>query len=119
MVAVDLNEYLTRPECPSCKENRTRPVDTYSEHAVFECSGRCGWRGSASLPSIQKKIVYLDTSTVSHMARALGRKETSGPWVQLHETLRNAVADEVICCPSSSILEEEGELSKYGSEILR
>src|SRR5207249_3311606 len=67
--------------------------------------------GRCELPDISKKIFYVDTSTVSHRARALARREGGGPWISLYHALRDAVASDIICCPGSSIVEEEGELA--------
>lgn len=118
MVSVELNEFLTRPQCPACKSARTRPTETHATRVSFECSARCGWVAIASLPTIQKQIVYLDTSTISHIARALARGETEGEWIKVYDSLRTAVADDAICCPGSSILEEEGELAGKMSKAI-
>ena len=121
MDTINLDRSLDQPLCPNCGRERIRPVDIFDgKHLMFECpTPECRWKGKARLPDIQKKIIYLDTSTVSHMARALKRKETDSPWIKLYERLQSATGAEVICCPGSSIVENEAELSLYSKEIVR
>lgn len=118
---VDLETFLERPSCPECKTGRVRAIDIYDgEHLTLQCPiPRCRWTGHARLPEIRKKIIYLDTSTVSHIVRAISRAEDESPWADLYHTLRKAAECEVICCLGSSILESEAELSRYSAEIVR
>ncbi len=105
MDIIDLDSSLERPPCPNCGKGRIRPVDIFDgKHLTFQCPiPECRWTGQAKLPEIRKKIIYLDTSTVSHMARALKRKETDSSWIKLYGRLQSATGAEVICCPGSSI----------------
>lgn len=121
MDIIALDSSLERPPCPNCGKGRIRPVDIFDgKHLTFHCPiSECRWTGKAKLPDIRKKIIYLDTSTVSHMARALKREETDSPWIKLYERLLSATGAEVICCPGSSIIENEAELSQYSNEIVR
>ncbi len=51
------------------------------------------------------------------MANALLRENIASPWVHLHDQLRRAVATEALCCPSSSLIEDEAELSPNSDQI--
>lgn len=121
MDSVDLEQFLGRPLCPRCGCTRTRPEEIYDENVlVFNCPNPgCGWRGRAKLPEIQKEILYLDTSVVSHIARALDREESNGPWIDLYEILREATDLEVLCCPCSSMIEQEADLANSANTIVR
>lgn len=96
-------------------------MDIVDGHVLaFECPiPRCRWYGRARLPKIQKQIVYLDTSTVSHIAKVVQRNEADSPWNELLNVLRRGVRLEAICCPGSSILEQEADLSKIPKEIIQ
>ena len=63
-------------------------------------------------------MIYLDTSTVSHIARALYRQDLHSPWIFLYESLKKAVGLEAICCPGSSTVRTEAELCRYSKEII-
>ena len=120
MNQIDLKRSLERPICPMCGSARIRPVDIEDgKSLMFDCSRPgCRWIGHAPLPVIRKKLIYLDTSTVSHIANALGRGDGSSPWIDLYKTLREATAAQVISCVVSSIVEDEIELSSYSAEKL-
>ncbi len=84
---------------------------------VARCS-KCRWSGRIDLPAIRKTLIYLDTSTLSHMAKAVARKEGS-LWSTLHERLRRAVHRNVISCPSSPVIDNEAQLSEAVSRSVR
>jgi hypothetical protein len=63
----------------------------------------------AELPAIRKKIIYLDTSIVSHMARAKARSDEASPYYQLYVALKTAVARNLIVCPGSTIVDRGGD----------
>ena len=98
-----------------------RPIDVMGgRHLFFRCSNtRCFNKMSFELPAIEKTIVYLDTSTVSHMARAKVRGDADAPYLKLYEALRRASARNLIACPGSTIVETEAEFSaKYADVII-
>lgn len=114
---IDLEPSLDRPTCIRCKLGRIRPIAINGEQLLFDCP-HCKWRFRADLPQIRKTIIYLDTSTVSHMASALRNGEKASQWLRLEEALRASAADDVICCVDSSIIRHEAELSPYAAEIV-
>jgi hypothetical protein len=121
MSNVDLDNFLNRPPCQACNIGRVRAIDIHDgKHLTLQCPiPECGWTGRARLPEIRKKTIYLDTSTVSHMARAISRDEDKSPWVALYQSLRRAAALQVVCCPSSPIIKSEAELSPYSAKIIQ
>lgn len=114
MLTIDLEHALSKPQCPICKATQIRPCFRNNGSLIFRCSNRrCKWQAKASLPKIRKTLVYLDTSIVSHISRA----QKSSPWIKLYNTLREAAAREVICCPGSSVVEDEAELADSYKQI--
>jgi hypothetical protein len=97
-----------------------RPVDTVrGEFLLFECSAvRCHSITHVELPPIRKKIIYLDTSIVSSMARANARDQEDSPYLALYRALKKAVARNLIVCPGSTIVEAEAELMPKYTDII-
>ena len=116
-----LDDIIDQSSCPRCTSGTIRPVDILPDgrHLQFECVNRqCDFGGAILLPEIKKAIVYLDTSTISHIARARARGEHS-IWTELHDALRQAVGAGVICCPGSSIVKDEAEFFELSDEVIR
>lgn len=69
MASATLEKYLDGPRCESCGIGRVRPISLVrGELVLFGCSNRlCHFTTHVELPSIRKKVIYLDTSIVSHM----------------------------------------------------
>jgi hypothetical protein len=89
-------------------------------NVVFSCSNRpgCFFTVHAELPPLTKKVIYLDTSIVSKMAKAKARAEQDSPYFQLYEALRRATARNLIVCPGSTIVETEAEFSALSDTII-
>lgn len=115
-----LEKYLERPRCESCGIGRVRPIHLMRGNMVlFRCSNRlCNFMTHAELPEIRRKIIYLDTSLVSHMARAKARGDEASPYYQLYVALRTAVARNLVVCPGSTIVETEAEMTTLGDTII-
>ena len=120
MANATLEKYLERPRCESCGIGRVRPIHLVrGEHVRFACSNRlCHFATYAQLPPIRKKIIYLDTSIVSHMARAKAKGDEASPYYQLYVALKTAVGRNLIVCPGSTIVETEAEMSTLGDIII-
>lgn len=120
MIDGTLEEYLPRPRCESCGKGFVRPVDVMNSNVVFRCSrqGHCFFTVLAELPPLRKTVIYLDTSTVSHMARAKARGDASAPYLKLYEALRRANDRNLIACPGSTIVETEAEFWSLGDTIV-
>lgn len=114
----DLETLLDRPTCPKCNKGRIRPISIEGEYLWFNCP-HCDWRARAELPPIKKTIIYLDTSILSHIARAKKDGKSDSNWLTLYEHLLGCVQDEILCCVDSRIINWEAELSDaYGHEII-
>jgi hypothetical protein len=120
MASATLEKYLERPRCESCGIGRVRPIHLMRGNMVmFRCSNAlCNFMTHAELPEIRKKIIYLDTSLVSHMARAKARGDEASPYYQLYVALRTAVVRNLIVCPGSTIVETEAEMTTIGDTII-
>src|SRR5207237_10010439 len=103
MMPSALDRYLELPCCESCQIGRIRPVDVMGgKRLFFRCSNtQCFNKMNFELPEIEKTIIYLDTSTVSHMARAKVRGDSDAPYLKLYEALRRASARNLVACPGS------------------
>jgi len=114
------HRYLERPRCESCGIGIVRPVDVMGgERVVFRCSNRvCFVTVHAELPPLKKKVIYLDTSIISSMAKAKAREDTDSPYLKLYEALRRATARNLIVCPGSTIVESEAEFSSLSDTIV-
>lgn len=119
-MANTLETYLPRPQCESCGKGIVRPVDVMNGRVVFSCSNRpaCFFTAFGELPPLKKKVIYLDTSIVSKMAKAKARGETDTPEFALYEALRRATARNLIICPGSTIVETEAEFSAMSDTII-
>jgi len=121
MDCIQLEPSLEKSVCPQCGRGRICPVAIRDgQRLVFRCSAPpCSWVGYACLPTIRKTVIYLDTSTVSHIARALRSGQSTSPWLKLYKALGQATADEVICCPTSTLVQAEAELYQFPADIVR
>ena len=111
-----LAETVLAAACPSCN-SRVRPSDIFGTALVVQCS-RCSWSVRASLPRLRKTVVYLDTSTLSHMAKAIERGNRN-LWTDLVESLQRGVEANVIVCPSAPIIDDEAQLAPAVSRSVR
>jgi hypothetical protein len=119
MASATLEKYLPRPRCESCGVGAVRPVDVMNGHVVFRCSiANCYFTVHAELPPLTKKLIYLDTSIVSKMAKAKARDEKDSLDFKLYEALRRASARNLIVCPGSTIVETEAEFSALSDTII-
>jgi hypothetical protein len=101
-----LDEMLDRPPCLQCKSGTLRPIDVVNGRVQIRCTALgCDSSVDIELPRLARKIIYLDTSTVSHMARA-----KDGPFSRLREAMSDAVYKNVIGCVASSLVRTEAEL---------
>lgn len=103
-----------KSECPCC-----HAPDAYGPRTVFgqfwmrRCS-KCRYYKSEPLPTIQKKIIYLDQFVLSNI---LSAKETR--WTEVHQRLKLLMALEVVACPYSPIHVEESLLASHTRDALK
>jgi hypothetical protein len=109
-------QVLASERCPLCA-GRIAASDIGGNFAVVQCSS-CEWFVRAKLPTLRKTIIYLDTSTLSHMAKAAARGEQSR-WLDLAGALKRAVNANVITCPTSPVIDDEAQLSAAVSRSVR
>ena len=112
MDTIDLESSLQQPLCSRCQTGRIRPINISGTHLLLDCP-HCHCRPIAELPTIKKTLVYLDTSTVSHLARGMRAGWPDARWERLYNALCQATGDEFLCCVCSSIVESEAELTLH------
>lgn len=116
-----LRHLLAKCICKACRHKTLRPQNVYrGTHVLFECTNpSCGASEEVRLPRLCRTVIYLDTSTISHIVRSLSRRDLSSPYHRLYHALKAAAYANVIACVGSSIVRSEGELSIYATEIAR
>jgi hypothetical protein len=85
----------------------------YGQYWVARCR-KCGHEHSERLPTITKKIIYLDQCALSHMLS--GRDDR---WKAVHRRLLLLAHLEVITCPYSPIHEDESLLAEHSRDQLK
>lgn len=107
----DLRETIRAPfcRCPKCGKPSFGVLDVSSHSYTRRC--RDCWHTSSppiSLPTLQKKIIYLDQCAVSELAKVEDprlKQNQAYPlaphWPELHRSLTLLVACQMIVCPES------------------
>jgi hypothetical protein len=115
---MNLRQLFARPACKRCASGVLRPIDVVNNRVQIRCTTRgCAFATHIRLPILDRKIVYLDTANVSHIARAASKHEP-GPYRRLHQALGEAVSKNVIGCVTSSVLHAEVQLFRDPQSIL-
>ena len=93
--------------CPGCGGVRTfGNVWVRRDHVLRGCK-RCKYSERIPLPTLRKKIVYLDQCFLSHAFRAKDKR-----FVEAAERLREASALQLMVAPFSTVHEDEANLWK-------
>jgi hypothetical protein len=92
-------------DCPSCKRrNCFGNVEVYGDH-VLQGGQHCRYSHGLMLPSIRKKIIYLDQFFFSGAFRGGDAR-----FVQAGERIKQLAEDQLVVAPYSSIHEDETHL---------
>jgi hypothetical protein len=103
-----------RPACEACGHGYIRAVDVSQGALQVRCSWpECSVHRAYELPSLNKTVIYLDTSIVSNIARA--RRPA---FQHVFDALRECSYKNVIACIVSNIAVDEIELARDGERIL-
>lgn len=110
-------------DCPACGEEDFGVLMISGKRITRRCRS-CWHDESATLPSLERKVVYLDQMVPSNIAKALDpvwreTRDNHDPyWVELFDTLDRLRSLQVLVCPASRIHEKESSVTPY-AEILR
>jgi len=105
--------FINKPytKCPKCGKNRFGVLMINSGSYVKRCAS-CLNKSSFSLPSISKKLIYLDQMVVSEIAKVLNPSDRANSrvdpyWLEVFEKLDHLVKLQLIVCPQSFTHQEE------------
>lgn len=126
VVRLSRGDFIFPPyfDCPNCKKSsRFGLLEVYDDVYVRECT-ECSHSVKSGLPSLNKKIIYLDQFVISDMMKAinksLGKVDKVDPfWRQLFEKLEILRRLQLIICPSSQFHLIESSLSEREPLIRR
>ena len=118
-------------KCPKCGKQSFGILMIYAHHYCRRCKECLYPRGneppaSYSLPTLNKKIIYIDQFAISNMMKALNpktkiyQKRTLDEfWRRLFERLDRLCKMQLIICPTSSFHTDESLLSPYFEPLKR
>lgn len=100
--------------CRHCKSQiRVGPQHRTYQFFTARC-GNCGLRVEHELPSIRKKIIYLDQFLLSNI---LAKKEDR--WQEVHKRLQWLIYLQVVACPYSDIHHDESLVAEHSHSQLK
>ena len=103
-----------RQECPRCHAPAAfGPRMVMGQFWITRCS-QCRYYTHEALPTIQKKIIYLDQCVLSHILTSQEQR-----WKDVYGRLRALCHFQVITCPYSNVHREESLLADYSRDVLK
>ena len=101
-------------ECPSCHAPRAfGPRRIIGQYWITRCS-KCGDYTHEPLPTITKKIIYLDQCFLSHVLSA-----SEPRWRALRDRLRLLIGLNLVVCPYSQVHYDESLLAESSRDDLK
>lgn len=105
---------VTKAECPCCHAPASfGPKQVHGQFWFTRCS-KCGYYIHEPLPTITKRIIYLDQCFLSHV---LSAKEPR--WRAICDRLRLLIWLDLVICPYSRVHREESLLAEYSRDDLK
>lgn len=124
IVEIDPRDFISPPyiQCPNCKKQDTFGVLPISGNRHTRRCKECCFTDTYKLPSLNKKVVYLDQFVISEMAKAINKKLKKSEKVdkfyrKLFEELDTLAKLQLIICPDSVFQEQES--MAYNFEVLK
>src|SRR5260370_17001058 len=118
---------LIRPpfvRCPRCAQE-TFGILTIQGLNYFKRCRACFHSQMFRLPSLTKKVIYLDQFALSNIMKALNpdtkayKRGIDPFWIMLFKKLDNLFKLQLIVCPNSSVHEKETRFSSHFQPINR
>ena len=124
-----LDPFVAAPykKCPKCEEELFGVLSIRMNSYSRRCA-KCGYpRGTKDnttyhLPSLKKKIIYIDQFMISNMVNSLVpdfKKQIDPFYLEVFKKLDRLAKLQLIICPHSNFHQDESELSKYPEEHKR
>ena len=119
---------LIRPPygpCPNCGQKSVGRVGIYGDRCLRRCRD-CGRSTDWELPTLQKKLIYIDQFALSNMMKSLNpqtkahaARRLDPVWRTTFEKLDRLVKLQLIICPETLQHEEESAASAFFSSLRR
>src|SRR5688572_4033709 len=118
---------LIRPpfvRCPKCAEE-TFGVLMIQGRSYFRRCRACSFSQMFRLPSVEKRVIYLDQFALSNIMKALNpdteahKKGMDSFWLTLFKKLDRLCKLQLVVCPNSSVHEKESRVSNHFEAIKR
>ncbi|MFC1498055.1 hypothetical protein ACFLS1_06260 [Verrucomicrobiota bacterium] len=109
---VDFTKMIRGPfrQCPKCGKDTYGVLSVYSDNYRRRCNRAECWHTSDAipLPSLQKKIIYLDQPAISEIAKvrepALKKntdRQSNSCWIEIERRLTKLISCQAVVCPES------------------
>lgn len=113
-------------DCPKCRGDHTFGILMINHHNYVRRCKKCWYDQSYSLPSLQKKVLYLDQFAISQMMKALnphvnshGKDALHAFWYELFERIDRLCKLQVLVCPTSEFHTDESLISPFNAPLKR
>ncbi len=107
-------------ECPQCNKLEYGVLMVNKDNYCRRCNN-CMHSGNYPLPSLQKKVIYLDQLVISNMMNSIRpksvKKDSLSKWKLLFEKLDRLVKLQLIICPYSPVHEEESVVTSVFNDL--
>ena len=118
-------DFVSKPfiSCPKCKRENQFGVLMINRNSYVRRCNNCMYSESYELPTLKKKVIYLDQMAISNMMNAINSsssvKGDLAKWKLLFEKLDRLVKLQLIICPYSPIHEEESVVTTVYEDLRR
>lgn len=110
-------------ECPKCQE-KSFGLSMFMGGSYSRICYKCRYRKNYKLPSIKKKIIYLDQFVISNFAKSLDSKHPAHQrvikdsyWIKLYKKIDTLLRYQLIICPDSFYHREESIVDQEFEKI--
>lgn len=129
LITITRKDFISEPytQCPNCKTNSlgVHFLNTSKTSFSKECY-ECGHKVDYPLPSIRKKVIYLDQFVIDNIVKTLDKKHyrhshaiTEPFWLELYKKLDTLSKAQLIVCPDSFYHQEESASTDYFESMKR
>lgn len=119
-IKIDPKMFISKPfiDCPKCKQKNCFGVLLIGNNRYTRRCRECRFDQSYSLPSLDKKIIYIDQFLISNIAKALNKnlgkgKKIADWYIKLFASLDRLSKLQQIVCPDSEFHRQESLLFSY------
>lgn len=112
--------------CPKCKTKNSYGVLTIYDNSYERRCKKCMYTCTYKLPSLKKKVIYMDQFAFSNMMKALNphtkayeKGDNDDFWVTLFKKLDRLVKLQLIVCPDSDIHQNESIVTPFFKPLKR